>query len=251
MTAALPQPDFLRPVRRPGALAWVGCGTALLVLGAAAADGYSAWQARAAALDTLDRAVQRQQRGQRPAAAALTKTDAPAAVTTGAAARAATSAATGNATGTGTGTATGTASAIATTTAASAQQAAAQRALRRLAQPWADVWAASEAASVPGITWLALAHGETGSLRLNGLAPDAGTALQAAQALRLHHPPAGGSRWQGVLLSSLEAAPEGQRFELSAQWAPAQPGQPAIEPPGPDALTRPVPPPGQAAQPRP
>jgi hypothetical protein len=43
---ALPQPDFLRPVARPGWLAWAWCGTGLLVLAVTAVDGQSAWQQR-------------------------------------------------------------------------------------------------------------------------------------------------------------------------------------------------------------
>ncbi len=49
----LPQPDFLRPVARPGALAWAWCATGLLVLLATALDSHAAWQLRAQALARL------------------------------------------------------------------------------------------------------------------------------------------------------------------------------------------------------
>jgi Tfp pilus assembly protein PilN len=46
-----PQPDFLRPVRRPHALAWAACATALLVL---LTSGLDALQARQALTDAQD-----------------------------------------------------------------------------------------------------------------------------------------------------------------------------------------------------
>lgn len=44
-----PQPDFLRPMRRPHRLAWTACATALLVLALAGRDALQAWQALAQA----------------------------------------------------------------------------------------------------------------------------------------------------------------------------------------------------------
>lgn len=66
MTQPLPQPDFLRPVRRPGRLAWAACASALLVLAVAALHNHQAWQDRALSLHRLADAQQRI--NQRPAA---------------------------------------------------------------------------------------------------------------------------------------------------------------------------------------
>lgn len=66
MTQHLPQPDFLRPVRQPGRLAWAACATALSVLAVAALHSHQAWQDRALALERLAGAQQRIH--QRPAA---------------------------------------------------------------------------------------------------------------------------------------------------------------------------------------
>jgi hypothetical protein len=44
-----PRPDFLRPVARPGTLAWAWCATGVLVLAAAALDGHATWQDRSRA----------------------------------------------------------------------------------------------------------------------------------------------------------------------------------------------------------
>ena len=66
MTQRLPQPDFLRPVRQPGWLAWAACASALLVLAVAALDSHQAWLDRAGSLARLAGAQQRIK--QRPAA---------------------------------------------------------------------------------------------------------------------------------------------------------------------------------------
>ncbi len=58
VTPRLPQPDFLRPVRRPGRLAWAACVTGGLVLAVAALDSQQAWQDRAQALHRLAQARQ-------------------------------------------------------------------------------------------------------------------------------------------------------------------------------------------------
>lgn len=60
-----PQPDFLRPVARPGALAWAWCATGVLALAAAGLDSHAAWQDRSHALAQLAMA----QTGARAAAA--------------------------------------------------------------------------------------------------------------------------------------------------------------------------------------
>lgn len=49
-----PRPDFLRPVARPGALAWAWCATGLLALAAAGLDSHAAWQDRSRARAQLN-----------------------------------------------------------------------------------------------------------------------------------------------------------------------------------------------------
>lgn len=171
-------PDFLRPVARPGLLAWAWCATGLLVLAVAVADAAVAWAGR-------QQAVQARQAIERPV-------------------RAATSAPRRDAR---------TAGAVSD---AAAQRAAAQRWLQQLAHPWPQVWAASEAASEPGIAWLVLEHSVQGALRLEGLAPDEGPAQRAAQVLRDAAGPAG-PLWQQVALMRTERVAGGQRFEITAQ----------------------------------
>jgi hypothetical protein len=51
-----------------------------------------------------------------------------------------------------------------------------------LGRPWPRIFAAAEAASLPGVRWLVMDQGG-GDLRLEGLAPDADTALKVATAL--------------------------------------------------------------------
>ncbi len=171
MTPRLPEPDFLRPVRRPGRLAWAACATGVLVLAVAVLDSQQAWQDRARALNGL--ALARQ-----PSAPPL----------------------------------------AASTPAVRPGGGDARHWQQRLASPWAAVWLAGEAASAGGISWLGLAHSERGLLQLDGLAPDAGAALAAAQALRDQRD-AGSALWRDVLLTRIEKTPEGERFELVAQRA--------------------------------
>lgn len=97
----------------------------------------------------------------------------------------------------------------ATTPALRAEQAA----LQRLDFPWHEVFLASEAAAAAGVVWLGLEYRVAGELRLQGLAPSADNAQHAAQALR------GSPRWQPVTLARLEAAKNGQAFDLVAQTA--------------------------------
>ena len=178
-------PDFLRPVARPGALAWAWCATGLLVLAVAAADAAAAWAGRQQAVlaaQALNRPA--------PAVAPVPRRDGrtPAALPD----------------------------------AAAAQRAVAQRWLQQLAHPWPQVWAASEAASEPGIAWLVLEHSVQGALRLEGLAPDEGLAQRAAQVLRdgAGAADAAGPRWQDVALVRVERVAGGQRFEISARLGP-------------------------------
>ena len=180
-------PDFLRPVARPGALAWAWCATGLLVLAVATADAAAAWAGR-------QQAVLAVQALNRPAPAVV-----PAPRRDGR-------------------------TPAALPDAAAAQHAAAQRWLQQLAHPWPQVWAASEAASAPGIAWLVLEHSVQGVLRLEGLAPDEGLAQRAAQVLRdsagAGAADAAGLRWQDVALVRVERVVGGQRFELSARLGP-------------------------------
>lgn len=181
MKAAPPQPDFLRPVARPGWLAWAWCGTGLLVLAVSAADSHAAWQARQQAQDRLAR----KQAG--PAPTALPPAQA------------------------------GTAQAANLRSAAQARQAEALRWQQQLAHPWPVVWAASEA-TPGGVHWLLLDQGSNGGLRLAGLAADLAAAEAAADAVRQQQQ-AGSPAWQGVALSAVERVAGGLRFELVAGLA--------------------------------
>ena len=180
-------PDFLRPIARPGVLAWAWCASGLLVLAVAAADAASAWAGR-------QQAVLAGQALSRPAPSVV-----PAPRRDGR-------------------------SLAALPDAAAARRAAAQRWLQQLAHPWPQVWAASEAASEPGIAWLVLEHSVQGVLRLEGLAPDEGPAQRAAQVLRdgvgAGAADAAGPRWQDVALVRVERVTGGQRFEISARLGP-------------------------------
>jgi len=193
-----PQPDFLRPMQGPSALAWAWCGTGMLVLAAAGLDARAAW---------LDR-----QQAQQRLAAAQQRVDAPRAVM-------ALAGSTSAADGPGSRQAPATRPSTAVPP-AELRQAEARRWLQRLAHPWPAVWAASEGASASGIAWLGFDHDGRTSLRLNGLAPDAGLPHEAAQALRAQGD-GGGAVWRTVVLSRLERVPEGQRFEITAQLATA------------------------------
>jgi hypothetical protein len=179
MTRGIPQPDFLRPVARPGWLAWAWCITGILVLLVSTADAWAAWQARTQALDRLARGPHPAGRVAVPGNPAVAQR--------------------------------------ATT------QAAQDRALRaeashwqqQLAWPWPAAWAASETAG-PDIQWLLVDHGSNGPLRLAGLARDLASAEAAAESLR-KQPWADGPAWHRVMLSSVDRAPDGLRFELVAR----------------------------------
>jgi len=216
-----PRPDFLRPARRPGRLAWAACATTLAVLAVAALEAHGAWAARQAATGRLARA-ERAASATGPIAAAPPQRPSSAA---GAAA-----------------------TATATATAADRRQADARQWLLRLARPWPAVWAAGEVAALDGIRWLGLDLGERGQLRLDGLAPDATQVLDAAQALRAQ-PQAGGTAvWRDVVVARIDRTPEGQRFEISAQLAgggprpAALPSAPPAAPPAAPSAARTTPP---------
>lgn len=181
VSQGVPQPDFLRPVARPGWLAWAWCCTGLLVLAVSAADSHAAWQARQLAQDRLAR-VQ----------AVPARTSPPAALP-------------------------GTSQANSLRSAAQARRAEADRWQQQLALPWPAVWAATEAAPA-GVQWLLFDHGDAGGLRLTGLAQDLAAGDTVADAVRQQRH-AGLPAWQGVALASVERVPDGQRFELVAHLA--------------------------------
>jgi hypothetical protein len=85
-----------------------------------------------------------------------------------------------------------------------------------LGHPWRAVFLGIESASVDEVQWLALEHGNEGSLRLEGLAGDAAAAVRAAEALQAV------PGFAEVGLSRIEQ-PEpqgtGRRFELKARLA--------------------------------
>ncbi len=88
---------------------------------------------------------------------------------------------------------------------------ATRQALAQLQRPWPQALAAVESVQLPGVFWLSLEVGDQGSLRLEGQAPDAASALAAAEALRAD------PLWREVLLARMEAAATGgQRFALQA-----------------------------------
>lgn len=85
------------------------------------------------------------------------------------------------------------------------------QALAELQRPWAQALEAVESVQVAGVSWLSLDVGEQGTLRLEGLAPDAASALAAAEALRAD------PMWREVLMARMDAQPSGaQRFALQA-----------------------------------
>ncbi len=201
----VPQPDFLRPVARPGWLAWAWCGTGLLVLAVSAADSRDAWQARQLAQDRLAR-VQ----------AVPARTNPPAAPP-------------------------GSSQANSIRSAAQARSAEANRWQQQLGLPWPAVWAASEAAPA-GVQWLLFDHGGGGGLRLAGLAQDVAAGDAAADAVRQQRH-AGRPAWQGVALAAVERVRDGQRFELVAHLAMQEVGSgtgSAVDPVPAAAASRPA-----------
>lgn len=203
-----PGPDFLHPARRPGRLAWAACATALVVLAVAALDAHGAWAARQAAAGRLARAEQALSAPGPSAAAAPQRP---------------TSAATA-------------------ATPAERRQADARQWLQALARPWPAVWSAGEVAAMDGIRWLGLDLGERGQLRLDGLAPDAAQVLDAARALRAQPLAGGAAAWRDVVVARIDRTPDGQRFEISAQLAGAEPRPPAPTVPTAPPAARAIPP---------
>lgn len=88
-----------------------------------------------------------------------------------------------------------------------------RRVAARLARPWPALFSSIEGVQLPGVAWLALEVSDSGSLRLEGQAPDAATALAAAEAMKRD------PLWSEVLVARIEkgsaegAAP---RFVISA-----------------------------------
>ncbi len=213
-------PDFLRPVARPGALAWAWCATGLLVLAVAVVDAASA------------------RAGRQQAVLAAQALDVPARVPALAPGSAAAPRRDGR-------------TPVGLPNAAAAQRVAAERWLQQLAHPWPQVWAASEVASEPGIAWLVLEHSLQGALRLEGLAPDDGPAQRAAQWLRdgagvADAANAAGPRWQDVALVRVERVAGGQRFEINARLV-VGPAPAPVSAAGPAAAAAPTPPAAPAA----
>lgn len=164
-----PQPDFLRPVRRAGRLAWAACFTALAVLAVSALEAEQAWDDRS---EALEQTAPRAARAPRLPAAA--------------------SAATGSRPD-------------------EARQRALLQASERLGRPWAAALRAVEASTPRGVAWLGLEIDEAGTLRLEGLAPDAATALAATRLMQAR--PA----WRDVVLGRTElGAGTSLRFEIRA-----------------------------------
>jgi hypothetical protein len=92
-----------------------------------------------------------------------------------------------------------------------------QRALKRahaqLDRPWPAAFEGIEAIQRPGVRWLALNIGESGQLRLEGLAPDAAAAIAVAETLRRQ------AIWRDAVPGRIENGASGAgpvRFELSA-----------------------------------
>jgi len=187
---AVPRPDFLQPARGIGALPWAATATGLLVLGLAALDAQGAWQTRQRALDRLARA-------QAPASTVVARS-----------VGGASAASAGRLPAPPSG----------DRMPAGDRPAEARRWLQRLARPWPAIWAASEVAGADNIAWQGLDLGETGRLRLDGLARETHQALDAAQALRAQHHD-GVPLWRDVVVARIDRQADGQRFEIGAQLA--------------------------------
>lgn len=197
LAPALPRPDFLRPARHEGGLAWLACASALLVLSTASTDAWAAWQARQQAQDSL---LQRQRQAveQARALSALKPGLAPAA--------------------------------------GAAPASAAQAWLQRLQRPWPAIWAASEGASIEGIAWQSLDLRDNGQLRLQGRAAAAGSALDAGLVLR-GQAQAGRSVWREVVVARIDRQGLGQHFEIQARLNGAEDPAPAGTGAGPAQAT--------------
>ena len=88
-----------------------------------------------------------------------------------------------------------------------------RRVAARLARPWPALFSSIEGVQLPGVAWLALEVSDSGSLRLEGQAPDAATALAAAEVMKRD------PLWSDVLVSRIEkgtAAGAAPRFVISA-----------------------------------
>ena len=200
LAPALPQPDFLRPARRAGGLAWLACASALLVLGLAAVDAWAAWQARQQAQDKLLRS-QRQAVELARARSAVKLPQSPGA--------------------------------------GAAPPSVSLAWLQRLERPWPAIWAASEGASSQGMAWQSLDLRDNGQLRLQGQAADTGPALEAGRQLR-GQALSGRSLWREVVVARIDRQGSGQHFEIQARLnGPAEPASTGDRPaPGPGAADR-------------
>lgn len=183
MTPALPQPDFLRPTRRGGRLAWAWCITGLLVLAAASLEAAENWQQRQLLLQRLARAeqpvpVRAPARSAEPAADATPR--------------------------------------------ALDVQAARWLQRLALPWPSVFAAAETVAVDGTQFTGLAFdGQGPLRQLRLEGQATQPGPALAAADALRAASAGDGSAAglWQDVTLARLDSAADGRRFEIVARLA--------------------------------
>lgn len=94
---------------------------------------------------------------------------------------------------------------------------AAARAVASLARPWGEALVALEAATPPGLRWLALDIGENGQARLEGVADDGLTPDRVAQALAARAP------WRGAVVGRVDLAQAPVRFEIAARVEGAAP----------------------------
>ena len=177
---ALPQPDFLQPLRPLPRLLWLAGATALAVLLVSGLDAWSAWQQRGVAHQQWLAAQARL-----AASAAAGPRNAGAAV--------------GGATTSTRQTARASPAVASADMASAGGKNAADAALQqRLAYPWLAVWQAAEAASVADVAWLGLSHQAGHGLLLEGRAASPAAALAATGALRAQ------AQWQQVVLTRLE-----------------------------------------------
>lgn len=173
---AQPAPgDFLQPEPRASALAWLWLATCASVLAVAALEAHGAWQQRAEA----------QTPGAHSASLVAAREGAVPS------------------------------SPVPPASAADGTGPALQDLQARRGHPWAAAFGATELPAVAGLRWLAMEHGATGELRLQGLAKDPDSVHRAAAALRLQ------PLWRHVLVARLEA-----HEAVAAGAGPAPAGSP-------------------------
>lgn len=168
MKARWPCPEFLESRQRPPVLAWVWAATGALVLAAAFADGIAVQRRIAAQSAQLEKARDRL------AASARALPRRPAAATE--------------------------ADAKLSEKADSQAVQAAQRLRTQLGHPWGLILASVESETPAGMQWLLFDHAsDSPELRLEGLAADVASALQAVDSLSAH------AGWSDVALGRMQA----------------------------------------------